>query len=133
MEKQLDFYEVNAEYITYLMSFDAKVPYVDYTAEGGHDKFLCGVVLFVNGHDYFAPISSFNIQQRTNMIIKNEQSKAVSSIRFSFMIPVPPDAIVVKIIKSFNPCAREGRDREEKEHIVITCFCYEATASLNCG
>ena len=70
MDRQLDFYEVNAEYIAYLMRFDAKVPYVDYTAESGHDKFLCGIVLSVNGHDYFAPISSFNTPQRTNMIIR---------------------------------------------------------------
>jgi protein AbiQ len=99
MDKQLNFYEVDAEYIAYLMNIDAKVPHIDYTAESGHDKFLCGVVLSVNGHDYFAPISSFNTPQRTNMIIKNEQGKAISSIRFSFMIPVPPGAVTVKKIK----------------------------------
>ena len=99
MEKTLDFYEVDAKYISYLLGFDSKVPKVDYSAVSGHDKFLCGIVLSINGHDYFAPISSFTTPQRTNMIIKNEQGKAISSIRFSFMIPIPPNVVSVKRIK----------------------------------
>jgi protein AbiQ len=99
MDKQLDFYEVSADYISYLLRFDSKVPRVDYSATSKHDKFLCGIVLSVNGHDYFAPISSFTTPQRTNMIIKNEEGKTLSSIRFSFMIPVPPNVVVAKRIK----------------------------------
>ena len=99
MDRQLNFYEVSAEYISYLTRFDSKVPRIDYSAEGGHDKFLCGIVFSVNDNDYFAPISSFKTPQRTNMIIRNEENEAVSSIRFSFMIPVPPGAISVKSIK----------------------------------
>ena len=99
MDKTLNFYEVSADYITYLLNFDSKVPKVDYSATGTHDKFLCGIVLSINGNDYFAPISSFATQQHTNIIIKNEQNKAISSIRFSFMIPVPKNVVVVKKIK----------------------------------
>ena len=33
------------------------------------------------------------------MIIKNEEGKVLSSIRFSFMIPVPPNVIAIKSIK----------------------------------
>ena len=96
MDKQLYFFEVSADYISYLLRFDSKVPRVDYSATSKHDKFLCGIVLSVNGHDYFAPISSFTTQQRTNMVIKNEDGKAISSIRFSFMIPVPSNVVAVK-------------------------------------
>ncbi len=96
MDKQLCFYEVRADYITYLLRFDPKVPLVDYSATNRHDKFLCGIVLSVDDWDYFAPISSFAIPQRTNLIIKNEDGRAISSIRFSFMIPVPPEVIAVK-------------------------------------
>jgi len=96
MDKQLYFYEVNADYISYLLQFDSKVPRVDYSSTSKHDKFLCGVVLSVNGYDYFAPISSFAVPQRTNMIIRNEKNKGISSIRFSFMIPVPKSVIAVK-------------------------------------
>jgi protein AbiQ len=100
MDKLLYFYEVSSDYITYLFGFDAKVPRIDYSATGEHDKFMCGVVLSVGSHDYFAPITSFKKQQHTNMIINNEQGDAISSIRFSFMIPVPPDVITVKNFKN---------------------------------
>lgn len=99
MDKQLNFYEVSANYITYLLQFDSKVPYIDYSKTSSHDKFMCGIVLSVNGHDYFAPISSFAVPQHTNMIIKNEKGKPISSIRFSFMIPVPLGVVTVKRIK----------------------------------
>ena len=99
MDKQLNFYEVSADYITYLSQFDSKVPHIDYSKTRQHDKFMCGIVLSVNGHDYFAPISSFAVAQRTNMIIKNEKGKPISSVRFSFMIPVPPGVATIKSIK----------------------------------
>jgi len=100
MDKQLNFYEVSADYIKYLLQFDSKVPHVDYSKASQHDKFMCGIVLSINGHDYFAPISSFAVPQRTNIIIKNEQGKPISSIRFSFMIPVPPNIATIKVIKN---------------------------------
>jgi len=100
MDKQLNFYEVSADYITYLLKFDSKVPHIDYSKTSEHDKFMCGIVLSVNGHDYFAPISSFAVPQRTNMIIKNEKGKPISSIRFSFMIPVPSGVATIKSIKN---------------------------------
>ena len=100
MDKQLDFYEVSADYIAYLVKFDSKVPHIDYSQSSNHDKFMCGIVLSVNGYDYFAPISSFAVQQRTNMIIKNENGKGISSIRFSFMIPIPKGVATPKSIKS---------------------------------
>ena len=100
MDKQLYFYEVSADYISYLLKFDSKVPRIDYSKTSQHDKFMCGIVLSVNEHDYFAPISSFVTQQRTNMVIKNEKGKPISSIRLSFMIPIPPNVTTVKNIKN---------------------------------
>jgi protein AbiQ len=98
MNMQLDFYQVDADYIAYLLKFDSRVPKIDYSAAGAYDKFLCGIVLRIHGNDYFAPISSFRTPQRTNIIIKDVNGKDVSSIRFSFMIPVPPNAVSVKQI-----------------------------------
>jgi protein AbiQ len=69
---------------------------VDYSALGTHDKFLCGIVLSVSWRDYFAPISSFKTPQRTN--IKDSWGRPISSIRFSFMIPVPQGVLSVKRI-----------------------------------
>jgi protein AbiQ len=98
MDKQLDFYQVDANYIAYLLKFDNRVPKIDYSAANAHDKFLCGIVLNVHSHNYFVPISSFRTPQRTNIIIKDDNGKDISSIRFSFMIPVPPSAVSVKRI-----------------------------------
>ena len=98
MDKQLNFFEIEAAYITYLLNIDKRVPRVDYSAGGSHDRFLCGIVLSVNEHDYFAPISSFKVPQRTNIIIKDDNGKSVASVRFSFMIPVPPGVVSLKRI-----------------------------------
>ncbi|GHS96903.1 hypothetical protein AGMMS50276_16050 [Synergistales bacterium] len=95
---ELKFYEVDADYINYLSKIDSKVPRIDYSAQSAHDKFLCGIVLSVGGHSYFAPISSFKTPQRTNIIIKDANGNDISSIRFSFMIPVPPGAATLKDI-----------------------------------
>jgi len=98
MDKPLDFYQIDADYILYLLKFDSRVPKIDYSASSAYEKFLCGIVLSIHGHDYFAPISSFKTPQRTNMIIKDANGKDVSSIRFSFMIPVPPGVLSIKRI-----------------------------------
>jgi protein AbiQ len=96
MSKQLDFFQVDAGYIKYLQKFDNRVPKVDYSAENTHDKFLCGIVLNVNGHDYFAPISSFRTPQRTNIIIKNANA-IHSRARFVYnAVTVKKDPLMVK-------------------------------------
>ena len=95
MDKQLNFYQIDANYITYLLKFDSRVPKVEYSAVNAHEKFLCGIVLNVHSHEYFAPISSFRTPQRTNIIIRDDNGKVVSSIRFSFMIPVPHDVVSI--------------------------------------
>ena len=113
MDNQLFFYEVCADYISYLLSFDSKVPRIDYSTTSKHEKFLCGIVLSVNDHDYFAPISSFLTPQHTNIIIKNEDGRAISSVRFSFMIPVPPGVISIKNTDTPRPklCGGNFRGR----------------------
>ncbi|GHS85071.1 hypothetical protein AGMMS49957_00370 [Synergistales bacterium] len=95
---ELKFYEVDADYIDYLSKIDNKVPKIDYSAKSAHDKFLCGIVLSVGGQNYFAPISSFKTPQRTNLIIKDANGNDISSIRFSFMIPIPPGSATLKDI-----------------------------------
>ena len=98
MDKELNFYQIDADYIYYLLQYDSRVPKADYSVANAYDKFLCGIVLNVGGFDYFAPISSFRTPQRTNIIIKDVNNKDVSSIRFSFMIPVPPGVTSIKQI-----------------------------------
>ena len=85
----LSFYFVDKDYVNYLRKFDSKVPTLDYVT---HDKFFCGVVLSIGGIKYYAPISHDITKQRTNFIIYHRDQE-ISSIKFSFMIPVPDDVV----------------------------------------
>ncbi|MEG2450017.1 MAG: type III toxin-antitoxin system ToxN/AbiQ family toxin, partial [Eubacterium sp.] len=46
---------------------------------------------------------SFNKQQRTNILIKNRSGKTLSSIRLSFMFPVPDHLVTVKNFSLEDP------------------------------
>ena len=59
MSEKLDFYEVNVDYVKYLKQFDSRIPNVEYQ---NRNKFLCGTLFKINGLNYFAPVSSFNIK-----------------------------------------------------------------------
>lgn len=87
----LNFYNIDQKYISYLQNIDNKVPNIGY---GLHDKFVCGIVLNINGCDYYAPISSNKTVFRTSFPIKN-QGKVISTIRFSFMFPAIQSALTM--------------------------------------
>ena len=91
--KKLCFYEIDQDYINFLKKFDGKIPNIAYQT---HDKFICGVLFEVEGKKYYAPISSFTKQQRTNILIRNSAGQVTSSIRLSFMFPVPDDKVHIK-------------------------------------
>ncbi len=80
---KLKFYDVSRDYIKYLKHYDNKIPDIDYDR---FSKFFCGVVLQIDRYNYFAPVTSFNKQQRTNFLIR-DKGRPISSIRFSFMFP----------------------------------------------
>lgn len=79
----LKFYDINEDYVRYLQTIDEQVPNIHYST---NNKFVCGVVLNINGVDYYAPISHTTKKYQTSLLIYNE-SVPISSIRFSFMIP----------------------------------------------
>jgi protein AbiQ len=93
MTDKLRFYRVDKEYRDYLHSFDDKIPTIDYGL--GHEKFLCGIVFDNNGIKYFAPVSSFKTQQKTNILLYDKVGVAISSIRLCFMFPVPENKVTV--------------------------------------
>lgn len=88
---KLKFYTIDRAYLTYLKSFDSKVPDYEYSTNA---KFYCGVVVNIGDYNYFAPVSSFTQKQQTNFLIKHKDD-VLSSIRFSFMIPVPSSLLSV--------------------------------------
>lgn len=93
MSEKLDFYEVNVDYVKYLKQFDSRIPNVEYQ---NRNKFLCGTLFKINGLNYFAPVSSFNIKQSSNYVIE-VGNVPVGSVRYSFMFPVPDAEIKQKV------------------------------------
>lgn len=86
---KLKFYDIDRDYIRYLKTFDHQVPDIDYST---FNKFFCGIVLRMGEFDYFAPVTSLTKQQRTNLLIY-DKGRAISSIRFSFMVPAFADML----------------------------------------
>lgn len=86
----IQFYDIDEAYASYLRNFDHQVPRIAYNT---NNKFACGVVLCINGCNYFAPISSQTAKQRTNILIRDKDGNAISSIKFSYMIPAPSSTV----------------------------------------
>lgn len=99
--ENLNFYTVDLDYVNFLKEAETKkrgfsrVPNMDY-GKDRKDKFLCGVVLEVNGQDYYVPVSSFKEQRSDNFLIYAETGRVVSSLRFNYMFPVPKELVAVR-------------------------------------
>lgn len=97
MEKQitpeLNFYKVDKSFLSFLHSEDKKVngfscvPTMDYSAEQ-KEKFMCGIIVSVNGIKYLAPVSSYTVKKDNNILLYSEEGRITSSIRLNFMFPV---------------------------------------------
>lgn len=97
-------YEVNAEYIDYLSGYARHLFHNKQAGQTNERKYI-GVILSVNGMDYFAPLSSFkpkhaHMQEALDFIkIKN-----YAVININNMFPVPDGlAVYVDISKERNP------------------------------
>jgi protein AbiQ len=99
----LKIYEIKNDYIDYLVPF---VPHLFHNkkAEQENERKYIGVVLTVNGFDYFAPLSSFKEKHRkmkNNMDFLKIGNYAV--INLNNMFPVPKSqCIYVDISKKSN-------------------------------
>lgn len=91
----LKFYDIDEEYIQFLKKFDRQVPDVKYDS---NNKFVCGVVLNINGIKYYAPVSRKTDKQQTNMQIFDNEIP-ISTIRFSFMLPAFDEVLTYKDFK----------------------------------
>lgn len=94
----LKFYDIDKDYINFLKTIDRQVPNIEYTL---NNKFVCGIVLEVNGVKYYAPISHKTEKQQTNLQIY-DKGKVISTIRFSFMIPAFDEVLKFKDFKSIS-------------------------------
>lgn len=90
------FYDIDINYVKYLQTIDSQVPNIHYNT---NNKFVCGVVLDINGTQFYAPISHTTKKFQTSMLIY-DNGKAISSIRFSFMVPAESKYLTVKDFKT---------------------------------
>lgn len=92
----LKFYDIDTDYIKFLKTIDKQVPDIEYSS---NNKFVCGIVLDINSVKYYAPISHKTEKQQTNLRIY-DHGKAISTIRFSFMIPAFDEVLKFKDFKN---------------------------------
>lgn len=95
----LKFYDVDEGYVKYLQSIDGQIPNIKYDS---NNKFICGIVLDINGFSYYAPISSNPKIQRTNLPVLDKHNKVIATIRFCFMFPAPLSVLIEKNFKKIN-------------------------------
>lgn len=91
----LRFYDIDVNYVRYLQSIDSQIPNIHYST---NNKFVCGVVLDINGVKYYAPVSHTTKKYQTSLLIY-DNGTPISSIRFSFMLPAYEKVLKVKNFK----------------------------------
>ena len=100
---KLNFYTVSLDYVSYLKDAESakrgfsRVPNTEYGTER-KQKFLCGVVLRVNDMEYYVPVTSYKQKKPDNFLIVADNGKVVSSLRFNYMFPIPPNMAVIRRI-----------------------------------
>ncbi len=114
---KLNFYDIDSKYTDYLRNHDDKIPYISYE---NRDKFLCGVVLSINGINYYVPVSSNKKKYLSSFMIcddgENGEKIPISSLRFSFMFPCPIECITQKDLKKETDTKYKGLTQKEYEY-----------------
>ena len=95
----LNFYTVDENYLNYLRKTESKVPNTNYT---NNNKFFCGIVITINGYDYFAPISSKTKKYPTTYPIYNNNKQIIATINLKFMVPVKNEYLKIKKIEEIE-------------------------------
>jgi protein AbiQ len=100
---KLNFYTVDLAYVAHLKTAEtekrwfSRVPNMDY-GDQRKPKFLCGIVLEINGVDYYVPVTSYKQQKPDNFLIQAANGQVVSSLRFNYMFPVPKSLLSERTI-----------------------------------
>lgn len=86
----IQFYEINKKYVDYLVPY---APHLFHNSQKGqaNERKYIGIVMQINGMDYFAPLSSFkpkHTKMKEGLDFIKVQSYAV--INLNNMFPVPP-------------------------------------------
>lgn len=97
-------YEIDAKYINYLSGYAQHLFHNKQVGQSNERKYI-GVILTVNGMDYFAPLSSFKPKHaRMQETLDFIKIKNYAVININNMFPVPSRlATYVDISKEHNP------------------------------
>lgn len=100
---KLNFFIVDLNYISYLKQAEqgirgfSRIPNMNY-GNNHKPKFLCGVILQMNGLDYYVPVSSYKTQKPDNFLIRADNGQVVGSLRFNYMFPIPAGCVTERTI-----------------------------------
>ncbi len=87
--EDLKFYEVNPEYIDYLSPFAPHLFHNKKKGQANSRKYI-GIILFINGFEYFAPLSSFKDKhKKMKSGLDFLKIKDYAVINLNVMFPVP--------------------------------------------
>ena len=117
----LSFYYVDKSYIDYLQKVETEargfthVPNMEY--ENREKKFICGVVLQIQGIQYYVPVTSYTQQHDDNILIevpKDAYKPIKGSLRFNYMFPAPSECVTELIISNESEKRRNLLNKELK-------------------
>lgn len=100
--EELLFYIVDKNYIKYLSEFDTHISYNK--DEIGHSRPYLGIVLRIEEYEYFVPLYSYKEhynRYKNNpsfFFVYDRKNKPLAIIKFSSMIPVPPNIKVTSLL-----------------------------------
>jgi len=103
---KLNFYTADLNYVKYLQGAESehrgfcRVPNMAYSGKHNKRKFLCGIVLQVNGIEYYVPVTSYKQQKPDNFLITADNGQVVSSLRFNYMFPIPKEMTAIHVISN---------------------------------
>lgn len=90
----IQFYDIDVDYADYLRGFEPHIPQFNYAS---NQKFLCGIVLDLNGIQYYAPVSHNQKTYPTSYPIRHTRTGVVlGTIRFNYMFPAPTRVVTRK-------------------------------------
>ena len=117
---EINFYYVKDEYIAYLKDYEKQargftcVPNTQYRSR---NKFLFGACFQLDGINYFVPVSHQIKKSDNDIVIKTKPKKGKSlelgSLRFSYMIPVPNQCLILLDIKNIPEYEQKRRINDE--------------------
>lgn len=119
----LNFYEVDPAYVKYLQAAEtaergfSRIPNMEYSSDR-KNKFLCGIVLQINGHSYFAPVTSYKLQKPDNFLIHSASGNVVASLRFNYMFPINLTDVKIKTINDITDEKYKSLVSQELRHCI---------------